>query len=249
MRIVEDENILAVLNSISGNRHDGKGRGGFYKGHPCYHICKQHTKEAREKISKARKGIKISLDIRRRISETVSKKYKEDKDYRVRVSEGTKKAMSKPEVRRRYVEGIKKRGKNPNWRKNVSSGVLKRYKSHPETLDKIREARMRQIFPKQDTKIEVVLQKALRNKGLIFKTHYPIIGQPDIAFVEKKVAIFCDGCYWHGCPIHYPNRKRPIDDEITKELEKSGWKVLRYRECEIVNNLEEIVLEITEVVG
>jgi DNA mismatch endonuclease (patch repair protein) len=68
-----------------------------------------------------------------------------------------------------------------------------------------------------------------------------IIGHPDIAFPDKKIAIFVDGCFWHGCP--YCNRTLPKtnkdywvqkisknlrrDQEVTGALVNEGWKVIR----------------------
>lgn len=74
-----------------------------------------------------------------------------------------------------------------------------------------------------------------------------IPGKPDIAFIDKKVAIFVDGCFWHGCPIC--NRPIPVtnrayweikiqgnidrDKNYDKHLRGIGWKVIRIWEHEI----------------
>ena len=67
-----------------------------------------------------------------------------------------------------------------------------------------------------------------------------VFGTPDFAFEEKKIAIFLDGCFWHGCPKCYRRPKssqkywdakvkRNIkhDNEVNRKLRKSGWAVVR----------------------
>ncbi len=69
---------------------------------------------------------------------------------------------------------------------------------------------------------------------------------PDIAFTRAKVAVFVDGCYWHGCPEHGRRvgganasywgpkiaRNRERDEEQTERLERAGWTVVRIWEHE-----------------
>ena len=77
-----------------------------------------------------------------------------------------------------------------------------------------------------------------------------IIGKPDVAFIDKKVAIFIDGCFWHGCPIckrKLPQRNRKywaskiarnieLAKVHNKQLRKDGWIVIRIWEHEISND-------------
>jgi DNA mismatch endonuclease (patch repair protein) len=107
----------------------------------------------------------------------------------------------------------------------------------------------------KNTVPEVILRKALFAKGLRFRIHY---GKEkiDIAFPHRKITIFVDGCFWHGCPIHshmpksnesywQSKLKKNIerDRAKNKRLEAEGWKVLRFWEHEMVN-LETVVSEI-----
>ncbi|MGV3663839.1 MAG: very short patch repair endonuclease [Prosthecobacter sp.] len=68
--------------------------------------------------------------------------------------------------------------------------------------------------------------------------------RPDFVFRRQRVAVFVDGCYWHGCPVHYRrpkgNRKfwdakilrnQTRDRLVTRELRRAGWTVLRLWEC------------------
>lgn len=54
----------------------------------------------------------------------------------------------------------------------------------------------------KDTKPELLLRRALWKKGLRYRLFNKLPGRPDILFIRKRVAIFVDGCFWHGCPEH-----------------------------------------------
>jgi DNA mismatch endonuclease (patch repair protein) len=107
----------------------------------------------------------------------------------------------------------------------------------------------------ENTKPELTLRKALWNRGFRYRVHY---GKEkiDIAFPKKKLAIFVDGCFWHGCPLHshlpkshtdywYPKLKKNIDRDKAKNrrLENQGWRVLRFWEHEL-RDMERVIVEI-----
>lgn len=90
--------------------------------------------------------------------------------------------------------------------------------------------------------------KALRlfhdNKITGWRRHLPLAGKPDFAFPKSKVAVFLDGCFWHGhdCRNLTPAQNAEYwrakiarnvarDARVTKELEGKGWRVLRVWEC------------------
>lgn len=112
----------------------------------------------------------------------------------------------------------------------------------PEFREMERKIRLNQIFPLKDTSIEVTVQQELASRNIQFQKHYPVIGQPDIAFLDKKIAIFCDGDYWH-------NRLEQVkrDTRVNEQLRNAGWLVLRYWEHEINANVEGVVDKIEEV--
>ena len=99
----------------------------------------------------------------------------------------------------------------------------------------------------KNTGIERILSRDLRKQGLKFKQHYrigPGTTAIDIAFPSKKIAIFVDGCFWHGCPKHYriPKKKFWInkiernklrDRRIRTRLKKDGWMVMRFWEHQL----------------
>jgi DNA mismatch endonuclease (patch repair protein) len=110
----------------------------------------------------------------------------------------------------------------------------------------------------KDTSPEVELRRAIWRRGIRgYRVHWRIQRcSPDIVFNKKKVAIFIDGCFWHGCPQHYV-RPRPkkgsdfwanklksnVERDVrqTAQLINDGWTVLRYWEHEIEQNLDEVV--------
>ena len=111
---------------------------------------------------------------------------------------------------------------------------------------------------KQDTKPEMMLRKALWARGARYRLHASNLpGRPDIVFGGRRVAVFCDGDFWHGrnwdcrrerlegganadywIPKIQANMVR--DREQTAELEAQGWTVLRYWEGEIRDNCQAI---------
>lgn len=79
-----------------------------------------------------------------------------------------------------------------------------------------------------------------------WRRNYPVKGHPDFVFIDKKIAVFVDGCFWHGhdCRNTRPSdnadywaRKRERnmkhDKEITELFERRGWTVIRIWECEL----------------
>lgn len=79
-----------------------------------------------------------------------------------------------------------------------------------------------------------------QNKVVGWRRHLPLLGKPDFAFPKHKVAVFVDGCFWHGCPKCYtrPKTNRKFwdkkrednmarDKRVTRQLRHKGWKVIR----------------------
>ncbi|MER5477762.1 very short patch repair endonuclease [Streptomyces sp. NPDC002734] len=102
---------------------------------------------------------------------------------------------------------------------------------------------------RRDTAPEVAVRRLLHAAGLRYRVNVPVPGMPrrtiDIVFSRLKIAIFLDGCFWHGCPQHATQPKSNAewwrakldknmarDLETTKHLEAEGWTVLRYWEHE-----------------
>ncbi len=106
-------------------------------------------------------------------------------------------------------------------------------KASEETKQKIRLARLNQITPVKDTKIEIKIRTFLEQLNMSYKKHLPIrdikhFYPCDIYISEYNLIIECDGNYWHK----YPDGTE-IDYIRTKELQEQGYKVLRLWESDI----------------
>lgn len=138
-----------------------------------------------------------------------------------------------------------------------------------QTVDRLtpeqRKKNMRSIKSK-DTKIEVILRKALWSKGYRYRKNYKTLpGNPDIVLTKYKIAIFCDGEFFHGKDweilkprlekgknsdfwIDKISRNRKRDDEINKKLLFMGWTVIRFWGDEIKKHTDECVKVIEETI-
>ncbi|WP_229749410.1 very short patch repair endonuclease [Flexivirga endophytica] len=98
-----------------------------------------------------------------------------------------------------------------------------------------------------DTAAELGLRRVLFGIRRGYRIHYKVPGMPrrtiDVAYVAQRVAVFVDGCFWHGCPKHAVAPRKNADwwaDKLagnrtrvkstTAHLESRGWVVLRYWE-------------------
>ena len=122
-----------------------------------------------------------------------------------------------------------------------------------------RSAIMRQVKSKKNKSTELRLIKIFKENGVTgWKRNYPVIGHPDFVFLKQRIAVFVDGCFWHGhdCRNTRPSaneefwrkkRERNIkhDKEITELFESRGWTVIRIWECELKQqNCERTLLKI-----
>lgn len=105
----------------------------------------------------------------------------------------------------------------------------------------------------RNTKPELALRRALYAEGVRFRIHNRSIpGTPDIAHKGARVAVFVDGCFWHGCPRHYRVPKSRVqywakrlaynhDLRVRVKARLEGWTVLEVWECEIREDLAGVV--------
>lgn len=111
----------------------------------------------------------------------------------------------------------------------------------------------------KNTGLEMKLRRALWKTGLRYRVNSKLPGKPDIVFPKRKLAVFVDGCFWHGCPIHGTkpetntgfwqtkikmNMERDL--RVTSQLSDLGWTVIRVWEHEIKKSLAVVVQNITE---
>ncbi|MDT0116592.1 very short patch repair endonuclease [Microbacterium sp. PRF11] len=101
----------------------------------------------------------------------------------------------------------------------------------------------------RDTSLELRVRRALHAVGLRYRVDFaPLVGlrsRADIVFTRARVAVYLDGCFWHGCPLHGTTpktnasywvpkleRNRARDLEVTAALTEAGWTVMRFWEHE-----------------
>lgn len=127
----------------------------------------------------------------------------------------------------------------------------------------IKRSKIMKSIKGSDTGIEVRLRKALWHKGIRYRKNFKVFDcHPDIVITKYKIAVFCDGNFWHGKEL----RKRPIkhnssywnekirrnverDLENTIELRDNGWIVLRFWEDDIQNNLPNCVDDVLRYIS
>jgi len=101
----------------------------------------------------------------------------------------------------------------------------------------------------RETKAELLVRSELHSRGLRYRIHRLVLKdvqrRVDIVFHSKRVAVFIDGCFWHGCPSHgtYPKKNREYweqkiernikrDRDTDRRLKDEGWLVVRIWEHE-----------------
>jgi len=123
---------------------------------------------------------------------------------------------------------------------------------------------MKQVKNK-GSKIEIMLQKELWSRGLRYrKNAKQVTGKPDIVFMGKKVAVFCDSEFWHG--HDWENRKHDFksnqefwipkiernmerDKEVNEILESEGWTIIRFWGKEIKKDVKACADIVEEALG
>ncbi len=134
--------------------------------------------------------------------------------------------------------------------------------SMPDNLNKATRSKVMASIRGTNTRPELKIRRLLWNRGMRYRIHRrDIPGTPDIAIMNKRVAIFIDGCFWHGCPTCYlpPSshkrfwqqklaRNRQRRTEVVNELRREGWTVISFWEHQtnkdptmVVNEIERCV--------
>jgi len=110
-----------------------------------------------------------------------------------------------------------------------------------------RSAVMALIRSRGNRATELRLIALMREHGITgWRRNAPVFGKPDFVIRTAKLAVFVDGCFWHGCPRHATKpannrefwmaklaRNAQRDRAVTRALRASGWTVLRVWECDL----------------
>jgi|ERR1035441_10196449 DNA mismatch endonuclease (patch repair protein) len=114
----------------------------------------------------------------------------------------------------------------------------------------VRSKIMALVRSKDGRTTELKLARLLCAAGLRgYRKQWPVAGKPDLAWPGLKVAVFVDGCFWHGCPCKYlprsntdfwqnkieTNKRR--DRKVSARLRRAGWIVLRIKECAVLKTV------------
>jgi DNA mismatch endonuclease (patch repair protein) len=119
-----------------------------------------------------------------------------------------------------------------------------------------RSALMATIRSRGNKETELALAKLLRRRGIAgWRRNQKLFGKPDFVFRKARLAVFVDGCFWHGCLKHcrmpVSNRKfwrrklsrnRQRDLLVNRTLRKAGWRVLRIWEHQLHRKKEAALL-------
>lgn len=116
-----------------------------------------------------------------------------------------------------------------------------------DTIGKAKHSWMARIRSKGNKSTELKVVSLLRHHGFTgWRRHWPVVGRPDFVFPKAKVALFVDGCFWHGhnCRVfrHLQNqdywtakieRNKRRDRRVSRALRAAGWTVIRVWECQL----------------
>lgn len=135
-----------------------------------------------------------------------------------------------------------------------------------DTLTPEQRRRNMQNIKSKDTRIEILLRKALWKKGIRYRKNYKTLpGTPDIAITKYRIAVFCDSEFFHGKDwevlkprlergsnsefwVSKISRNRERDDEVNKRLLFQGWTVIRFWGTDITKHTDECVKVIEEAI-
>ncbi|WES64629.1 very short patch repair endonuclease [Microbacter sp. GSS18] len=119
---------------------------------------------------------------------------------------------------------------------------------------------------RRDTSTELAVRRELHARGLRYRVDFAPVPnlrrRADVVFTRARIAVFIDGCFWHGCPVHGTTPKRNADywgpklaanverDRDTDErLQNAGWTVMRFWEhqdpADVASRIEGQVRSIT----
>lgn len=135
-----------------------------------------------------------------------------------------------------------------------------------DDLTKEQRKRTMSSIRSKDTQIEIILRKALWEKGYRYRKNVKtIFGKPDIVLTKYKIVIFCDSEFFHGkdweqlserilngenSSYWYKKIQRNMerDREVERTLRGEGWTVIRFWGSDIKKNLAECVRAVDEAV-
>lgn len=121
----------------------------------------------------------------------------------------------------------------------------------PDPIVMDTSARMKRVR-RNDTGLELEVRRALWKRGVPYRVHPKgIVGRPDIGLKGRKVAVFIDGCFWHGCPVckDYPTTHRDFwrrkfqvnrarRRKVRRALQQAGWVIVEVWGHEVAQDID-----------
>ncbi len=123
---------------------------------------------------------------------------------------------------------------------------------------------MSRIRSRGNKATELALASLFRRHGMTgWRRHPPVFGKPDFVFPKRRLAVFVDGCFWHGCPQHATKPRtnaafwrkklaanRARDRKVNRALRAAGWRVVRLWEHELAQrNERRLVAKVRRCLG
>ena len=128
-----------------------------------------------------------------------------------------------------------------------------------DKFSKETRSRIMSCIRSKDTKPELKIRKMVWAAGKRYRIHdRSVFGTPDMTNKSKRVAVFIDGCFWHGCPKCYTepktntkfwrdkiSRNQERRKKVKTQLKKGNWKVLQFWEHQVNLNSGKVCQKIT----
>ena len=129
-----------------------------------------------------------------------------------------------------------------------------------DKFSKETRSRIMSCIKSKNTKPELKIRKLVWAEGKRYRIHdRSVFGTPDITNKSKRVAIFIDGCFWHGCPKCYTEQKTNTEfwrnkisrnqerrKKVKTQLKRDNWKVLQFWEHQVNINSEKVSKKIAD---
>ena len=127
-----------------------------------------------------------------------------------------------------------------------------------DTFSKVRRSElMASIRSRGNKGTEIALLKLMRRNSIVgWRRNHNLFGKPDFIFLKVRLAVFVDGCFWHGCPKHATQpvsnrafwkkklaRNRARDQIVNRALRRLDWKVIRIWQHELARKNETRLLK------
>lgn len=134
----------------------------------------------------------------------------------------------------------------------------------PDVFTKAKRSEVMSLIRGRGNKdTELALAKLFRrNKITGWRRNQKVFGKPDFVFPKLKLAMFVDGCFWHGCPKHATkpkqnrafwqrklSRNKQRDQIVNRALRKAGWRVARIWECDLARRPAVCLRRIQRTIG